>query len=568
MGSLVFQATLGGQVNLNGPNTASTFDIAVPATTGTMVTTGDSGTVTNTMLAASAYNTPGTIGSGTANTGAFTTLSASSTVSGTGFSTYLASPPAIGGTAAAAGTFTTLSGTTSVTTPIVKSASSLTLQTNGTTAAITLNTSGALGVGSSPSYGTSGQILTSAGSGAAPTWTSVASTTSISNGTSNVSIATSGGAVTVATNGSTAVTYDTSQNATFAGYVNAPNTFGFKNRIINGAMVIDQRNAGASVTPTSGQLSLDRWKFFLSQTSKFSTQQNAGSVTPPAGFAKYLGVTSLSAYTVGASENFCLLQTFESSNVYDFAWGTANAKPVTLSFWVYSSLTGTFGGAVRNWAYTYSYPFTYTISSANTWTFITVNITAPTAGTWVMDASNNGAIELLFSLGTGATVSGTAGAWASANYQSATGATSVVGTNGATFYITGVQLEKGSTATSFDYRPYGTELALCQRYFEKSYNQDVVPGVASFTPGFASSTASSAAPTQANGCSFKVTKRANPTCVSYNAVTGASGSAYRVSDGANVAITLTSPGYSGIGYIDFASNSNGYYWHFTASSEL
>jgi hypothetical protein len=149
MGSLVFQATLGGQVNLNGPNTASTFDIAVPATTGTMVTTGDSGTVTNTMLAASAYNTPGTIGSGTANTGAFTTLSASSTVSGTGFSTYLASPPAIGGTAAAAGTFTTLSGTTSVTTPIVKSAGSLTLQTNGTTTAVTVDTSQNVGIGTS-----------------------------------------------------------------------------------------------------------------------------------------------------------------------------------------------------------------------------------------------------------------------------------------------------------------------------------------------------------------------------------------------------------------------------------
>jgi hypothetical protein len=181
MGSLVFQATLGGQVNLNGPNTASTFDIAVPATTGTMVTTGDSGTVTNTMLAASAYNTPGTIGSGTANSGAFTTLSASSTVSGagfstylasppaiggtaaaagsfttlaasstvsgTGFSTYLASPPAIGGTAAAAGTFTTLSGTTSVTTPIVKSASSLSLQTNGTTTAVTVDTSQRVGIG-------------------------------------------------------------------------------------------------------------------------------------------------------------------------------------------------------------------------------------------------------------------------------------------------------------------------------------------------------------------------------------------------------------------------------------
>ena len=161
MGSLVFQATLGGQVNLNGPNTASTFDIAVPATTGTMVTTGDSGTVTNTMLAASAYTTPGTIGSGTANSGAFTTLSASSTVSGAGFSAYLASPPAIGGTTAAAGTFTTLSGTTSVTTPIVKSASSLTLQSNGTTTAVTVDTSQNVGIGfTSPNarLGVSGDV--------------------------------------------------------------------------------------------------------------------------------------------------------------------------------------------------------------------------------------------------------------------------------------------------------------------------------------------------------------------------------------------------------------------------
>jgi hypothetical protein len=153
MGNLVFQATLGGQVNLVGPNTASTFNLNVPAVAGILVTTGDTGTVTNTMLATSAYTAPGTIGSGTANTGAFTTLSASSTVSGTGFSTYLASPPAIGGTAAAAGTFTTLSGTTSVTTPIVKSASSLTLQSNGTTTAVTIDTSQNVGIGTSSPAG-------------------------------------------------------------------------------------------------------------------------------------------------------------------------------------------------------------------------------------------------------------------------------------------------------------------------------------------------------------------------------------------------------------------------------
>jgi hypothetical protein len=238
---------------------------------------------------------------------------------------------------------------------------------------------------------------------------------------------------------------------------------GMRNRIINGDMRIDQRNAGASVTPTStNTYTLDRWSTLLSQASKFSVQQNAASVTPPVGFSKYLGFTSASAYSVLTGDYFASVQYIEGNNVADLAWGTADAQTVTLSFWVRSSLTGTFGGALRNGAGTRSYPFTYTINSANTWEKETITIAGDTSGTWASD--NTAAIGVQFGLGVGATYSGTAGAWAGTLYLSATGATSVVGTNGATFYITGVQLEKGVTATSFDYRPYGTELALCQRY--------------------------------------------------------------------------------------------------------
>jgi len=236
---------------------------------------------------------------------------------------------------------------------------------------------------------------------------------------------------------------------------------GFKSRIINGGMVIDQRNAGASVTG-NGVYTLDRWYAQATINSKYTVQQNAGSVTPPAGFANYLGVTSSSAYTVGASENFSLLQAIEGYNMADFAWGTASASSITLSFRVYSSLTGTFGGSLQNSAQNRSYPFTYTISSANTWTTISITIAGETTGTWLK--TNGAGIYMWIGLGVGSTYSGAAGAWASSNYSGATGATSVVGTNGATFYITGIQLEKGSTATSFDYRPYGTELALCHRY--------------------------------------------------------------------------------------------------------
>lgn len=238
---------------------------------------------------------------------------------------------------------------------------------------------------------------------------------------------------------------------------------GFKNRLINGAMMIDQRNAGASVTPSSGNTyTLDRWFLTASQASKVSIQQSS---TAPTGFTNSLKVTSLSAYSVGSSDYFDLVQKIEGYNVADLNLGTANSKTFTVSFWVQSSLTGTFGGALLNGAENYSFPFTYTINSANTWEQKTVTVIAPTSGTWT--TTNGSGLEVLFSLGVGSTLSGTANSWASATYLSATGATSVVGTNGATFYITGVQLEVGSTATSFDYRPYGTELALCQRYFQK-----------------------------------------------------------------------------------------------------
>ena len=244
-----------------------------------------------------------------------------------------------------------------------------------------------------------------------------------------------------------------------------------KNRIINGAMVIDQRNAGASVTPTNGAYTLDRWQFQVSQASKLTAQRSS---VAPTGFSNSLLVTSSSAYSVGAGDYFSVLQSIEGFNTADLMFGTANAQTVTLSFWVRSSLTGTFGGTLINGAYSRAYPFTYTISSADTWEQKSVTIAGDTTGTWV-GATNGIGLQVNFGLGVGANNSGTAGSWGGAGKYSATGAVSVVGTNGATFYITGVQLEKGSTATSFDYRPYGTELLLCQRYYETSFNAGTAP---------------------------------------------------------------------------------------------
>ena len=237
-----------------------------------------------------------------------------------------------------------------------------------------------------------------------------------------------------------------------------------RNLIINGGMAIDQRNGGSGITPTAWAYSVDRFRAEISQASKFSIQQNAGSVTPPVGFSDYLGVTSSSSYTPVTADYFYINTQIEGYNSAQLGWGASGAKDATLSFWVRSSLTGTHSGALRNGGNTRSYPFTFTVSTANTWEYKSVTIEGDTSGTWAKD--NTSGVQVSFSLGGGTTYRGTAGAWASADYRAgATGSVDIVGTNNATFYITGVQLEVGDQATPFEHRSYGDELARCQRYY-------------------------------------------------------------------------------------------------------
>jgi hypothetical protein len=340
--------------------------------------------------------------------------------------------------------------------------------------------------------------------------------------------------MTVSINGTSGLTFNdaSTQNTAATG-------FGFKNRIINGAMMIDQRNAGAS--GAANGYTVDRFQYYGSQASKLTWQQNAGSVTPPSGFVNYLGFTSSSAYSITSTDEFGISQSIEGLNVADLGWGTADAKTVTLSFWARSSLTGTFGGSLRNNGATRSYPFTYSISSANTWELKTVTIAGDTSGTWL--TTNGTGVLLNFGLGVGSTYSGTAGSWAATNYISATGATSVVGTSGATFYITGVQLEKGSTATSFDYRPYGTELALCQRYFQ-IYNK--ADGFSSFGAGRQNNT------TTSRVFANYPTLRAAPT-FAYGGLTTID------IPGGSLTITSISAQYFGVsgGFVDLVTQSGG-----------
>jgi len=319
---------------------------------------------------------------------------------------------------------------------------------------------------------------------------------------------------------------------------------GMRNRIINGDMRIDQRNAGGSITQGGGSYSVDRWLIYGTVSSKFTAQQNAGSVTPPAGFTNYLGITSSSAYSVTSGDQFITSQAIEGFNVADLGWGTANAQTVTISFWVRSSLTGLFGGCTSNDNYTRAYPFGFTVSSANTWEKKTVTIPGDTTGTWL---SNNGAgIRLYFNLGSGSTQLGTIDTWGSFA-AGPTGATSVVGTSGATFFLTGVQLEPGTVATPFERRSYGQELALCQRYFESytSSTYTIISGT--YYPPTLESYAT---------WTFAVTKRATPT--------------FAISSGSwAIAPTTITPGVSNV---QFGRPTNYFYLNtssvITASAEI
>ena len=310
-----------------------------------------------------------------------------------------------------------------------------------------------------------------------------------------------------------------------------------RNRIINGAMVIDQRNAGASVTATTSfPYCVDRWIATASVNSKFTVQQNAGSVTPPPGFTNYLGVTSSSAYSLSVGDYFYVGQKIEGYNIADLGWGTLNGKTVTLSFWVQSSLTGTFGGSITNPAGTQNYPFGYTITSANTWQQVSVTIPAPTIGSSWGTGTNTGLV-IVFSIGVGSTYSSTPNSWTSSSFIfQPSGSVSIVGTNSATFYITGVQLEKGSVATPFEYRQYGQELALCQRYYYKHNNTWGYVVNAAFTTlaGYPLKVTMRSQPTMDSGAAFTASSGNNGTPILYSGTgTGTDGNTVFVYSSAN-----------------------------------
>jgi len=314
--------------------------------------------------------------------------------------------------------------------------------------------------------------------------------------------------------------------------ISADNSLGFRNRIINGDMRIDQRNAGASVTVASGY-TLDRWSVLNTTGGTINVQQSS---TAPSGFRNSIGITVGTADTsVAAGDSVILFQTIEGFNLSDLGFGTASPSTITISFWVQSSLVGTYTGSIVNGGGARSYPFQFAINSANTWEQKTITLTADTTGTWELTNGVGAYIE--FSLICGSTFTGTAGSWQAGNFRGTSSQVNWMATSGNTFRVTGVQLEAGSVATPFERRPYGTELALCQRYACSTFPQGVAWGQNQGATGLYVFTQSTSARVSAT-FKFPVSMRATPTIVSYNPSRAESGWE-NISVGGDVAATIS-----------------------------
>jgi hypothetical protein len=250
-----------------------------------------------------------------------------------------------------------------------------------------------------------------------------------------------------------------------------PAGLGFRNKLINGDMRINQRGAGTLTGSGSTQFAVDSWRIW-NGTGTVTFQQ---STTAPAGFSNSLlaTVTATGAYS---TNGYTQIQTkVEGLSCTDLNWGTSNAKPLRLSFWVRASVVGTYSCQIRNGAANRSYAATFTINAANTWEYETLLIQGDTGGTWL--TTNGVGLDLIINLGLGtAYETATPYTWLAGDFGATSACVDLAANAGATFYITGVQLEQNYQSTPFELRPIGVELALCQRYYENTFI-DVAPAL-------------------------------------------------------------------------------------------
>lgn len=356
--------------------------------------------------------------------------------------------------------------------------------------------------------------------------------------------------------------------------VNGFQVAGMRNRIINGSMEIDQRFVGGVISdPANNTYTVDRWTIGRVTAGKINVQQNADALTPPAGLKNYVAAKVTATQSLGVGDIWLFGQAIEGYNIVDFGSGTANNKTFTLSFWVYSSVTGTFTGSVKNTSTLVTrrnYSFAYTINAINTWEYKTITILADgTGGTgfWLNDSGVGMYLSLV--LAAGSTFLTTANTWGSTYFEGATGQTNTLfNTVGNIFAITGVQIELGAQATPFERRTFGAELLLAQRYFEKSYDQVTLPGASSGTTLGAWFLASDSASAIGNN-TYKATKRVTPSVQIYSPSGVANNCRNNTTSTAAQAMTVTEGNQNGLNRLSGTlTTGHQFNCHYTANAEL
>jgi hypothetical protein len=372
------------------------------------------------------------------------------------------------------------------------------------------------------------------------------------------------GVLNIQTNETTAATIDASQNVSFTNGVNLPNTFGFKNRLINGQMWIDQRNGGAAknMSSTSNGYGLDRWTFGYVTSGTATVQQSTDGAGGCYYSQKYTTVT-----TTTAADYTFITQLIEANNVSDLNWGTSSGVATSVSFWAKANNSGTYQFYLRYLGGTTTYYYISTFAlTANTWTYVTISVPAPPTAAGAFGGTQTSEyVQMGFVIqSSGMTPNGTNNAWQSSGNRLVTGTFNLASTAGATFQWTAMQFEKGTQATSFDFRSYGTELALCQRYYQDSLRMDTTGG--SSAQGVSTTGELSA------GITFKCSMRAAPSITLYDEV-GTAGKVCRLVPGSTWNSGSTGGAYNANTYGFWLSSSSGaaaagVFARFTANAEL
>ena len=342
----------------------------------------------------------------------------------------------------------------------------------------------------------------------------------------------------------------------------------FRNLVINGDMRIDQRNAGSAITSHAG-FAVDRYKLLTTAGGSVSLQQSTDAPEDASYSLKFTVVTGATP----SSGVTGITQSIEGNNVAHLKLGTANAKTVTLSFWVKASVTGTYSMSLMNGAVNRFYIHEYTINAANTWEKKTVTLTGDTTGTWA--TNNTTGFRIDWNLGSDAAYySSTLDTWFGGSYTiGSTNDNNLLTNTGATWQVSLVQLEVGSGASDFEFLPYDVQLARCQRYFSTSYgNNPVGTNTWDGTVAGRNYDTSSRSENVVN-IHYPVQMRALPTLTAYSKA-GTSGKLVAGSTSVDVSTTEIACSLKGSATIIRAvtgaavGGTHWYQFHYTASAEL